>query len=387
MSPSQAGLSEVKLAEVDQFMERQVTDKKIAGGIVMVSHGGKIGFFHAYGQMDLEAQKSMELDTIFRLYSMTKAITTAAALNLHDAGKIGLDDPVSKFIPSFANLKVAAADGLRDPTRAMTVRDLMLHTSGLTYGAGPDATKEAYKRLEPMKSANLAEMAEKFSQVPLAFDPGTDWTYSAATDVLGRVIEVASGENLNVFLRKTIFEPLDMRDTGFSVPTAKLPRFAANYSRSPEGLKVLDAPATSNYAKQVTFFSGGGGLVGTARDYMRFLTMIQNGGELDGHRVLRAETVKLMTSNQLPEKAYPIHFGEQIRHGIGFGLGFSVRTKESTWDAAGRVGEYGWGGAASTHYWSSPADQLIVVTLEQIMPYQADTEFGIKKLLYEAVQK
>ena len=386
VAPAKAGLSETKLAEVDRFMEHQVADQKIAGGIVVISHNDKIGFFHAYGLMDREAKKPMWPDTIFRIYSMSKAITTAAALNLYDAGKIGLDDPVSKYIPSFANLKVAATNGLRAPMRAVTVRDLMLHTSGLTYGSGPDALKETYNRLKPMESTNLAEMAEKLSQVPLAFDPGTDWAYGVGIDVLGRVIEVASGKTLDVFLDKTIFKPLAMTDTAFSVPPEKIGRFAANYSRT-NGLKVIDAPAESKYAKHVTFFSGGGGLVGTARDYMRFLSMIERGGTLDGHRILRPNTVKIMISNQLPEKAFPIYFGKEKRYGTGFGLGFSVRTEITSWDPAGHVGEYGWGGAASTHYWVSPADKLIVVTLEQIMPYQWDTEFGVKKIIYDAVQK
>jgi len=384
VSAAKAGLAEAKLAEVDTFMERQVADKKIAGGIVIISHSGKIGFFHAYGQMDLESNKPMRPDTIFRIYSMSKAITTAAALILVDAGKIGVDDPVSKYIPSFANLKVATPSGLRVPKRPMTVRDLMLHTAGLSYGAGPDALKEAFSRLKPLASTDLKEMSDKLAQVPLAFDPGTDWTYSVAIDVLGRVIEVASGEALDVFLRKAIFEPLDMPDTAFDVPPEKLARFAANYSRSAAGLKVIDVPATSKYAKKTTFFSGGGGLVGTARDYLRFLTMIQNGGELDGHRILRPESVALMTTNQLPKEAFPIHFGNEVRHSTGFGFGFSVRTQNSTWDPSGRVGEFGWGGAASTHYWASPTDKLIVITLEQIMPYQWDTEFGVKKIIYDA---
>jgi CubicO group peptidase (beta-lactamase class C family) len=388
VAPAKAGLSEAKLAEVDKFMEGQVANKKIAGGTVIISHNGKIGFFHTYGQMDLEAKKPTTKDAIFRLYSMSKAITTAAALTLYDAGKLKLDDPVSKYIPSFANLKVATSDGLRAPMREVTVRDLMLHTSGMTYGGqGPDALKEAYSKLKPMESADLKEMAEKLSKVPLAFDPGADWTYSVSIDVLGRVIEVVSEQSLDVYFQKTIFEPLHMTDTAFSVPSDKLARFAATYGRSPTGLKLLDDPAKSKFAQKVTFFSGGGGLVGTALDYMRFLNMIQNGGELDGRRILRAETVKLMTTNQLPEKAFPIHFGNDKRFGTGFGLGFSVRTESTKWDPAGHVGEYGWGGAASTHYWASPADKLIVVTLEQIMPYQWDTEFGLKKIIYDSIEK
>lgn len=387
VTPAKAGLSETKLAEVDQFMERQVADQKISGGIVMISHNGKIGFFHTYGQMDREANKPMQPDTIFRIYSMSKAITTAAALTLYDAGKIGLNDPVSKYIPSFANLKVAATNGLRVPPRPITIKDLMLHMSGITYRSDSESVAEAYNRLKPMESANLAEMAEKFSHIPLAFDPGTDWVYGAGIDVLGRVIEVVSGESLDAFLDKAIFKPLDMTDTAFSVPPEKLARFAANYRRSTNGLVVMDVPATSKYAKPTIFFSGGGGLVGTARDYMRFLAMIEQGGKLDGKRILKAKTVKLMTSDQLPKAAFPIYFGKEKRPGTGFGLGFSVRTEITTWDPSGHVGEYGWGGAASTHYWASPKDELIVITLEQIMPYQWDTEFGLKKIIYDAVQK
>jgi len=386
VTPAQAGLSETKLAEVDRFMAGEVADQKLAGGIVIISHGGKIGFFHAYGLQERETQEPMATNTIFRIYSMSKAITTAAALKLYDAGKLGLDDPVSKFIPGFTNLMVATTNGLRPPSRPVTIRDLMLHISGLTYGDGPDALKEAYSRLKPMESVNLAEMAERLSQVPLAFDPGTDWRYGVGVDVLGRVIEVVSGKNLDAFLAETIFQPLDMKDTAFSVPPEKLVRFAANYSRT-NGLTVIDAPADSKFAKPVTFFSGGGGLVSTARDYMRFLTMIENGGELDGHRILHPRTVKLMSSNLLPAPAFPIYFGQEKRFGTGFGLGFAVCTEVTSWDPAAHVGEYGWDGAASTHYWLSPADKLIVVTLEQIMPYEWDTERGVKKIIYDAVQK
>ena len=385
--PGRVGLSESKLAEVSQFMDRAVADQKIAGGIVMISRKGKIGFSRCYGQTNREENQPMKPDTIFRIYSMSKAITTAAALTLVEAGKVELDDPASVYIPSFNKLKVATTNGLRNPHRPMTVRDLMLHTSGLSYGSGPEALKTAFERMKPFEAANLEEMCERLAQVPLAFDPGTDWLYGVSTDVLGRVIEVASGASLDVFLTKTIFEPLDMRDTAFSVPPAKLSRFAANYSRTTNGLAVIDKPATSQYAGKVTLFSGGGGLVSTARDYMRFLAMVEGGGRLDGHRVLRPSTVKLMTINLLPPAAFPIYFGKEIRRGTGFGLGFSVRTEITDWDPSGHVGEYGWGGAASTHYWISPKDDLIVLTLEQIMPYQWDTEFGLKKIIYDAIQK
>lgn len=394
VTPAKAGLSETKLAGVDEFMNGAVADQKIAGGVVIISHDGKIGFFHTYGLMDREAGKPMSPDTIFRIYSMSKAITTAAALTLYDAGKLGLDDPVAKYIPSFTNLMVTTTNGLRVPARPVTIRDLMLHTSGLSYGGNPgwnpgfpEAVNEAWNRLKPTQSTNLAEMVDKVSQAPLPFDPGTDWTYGVGVDVLGRVIEVISGETLDAFLQRVIFRPLDMKDTGFCVPPEKLNRFAANYTRTNGTLKVIDAPAESKFAKPVTYFSGGGGLVSTARDYLRFLTMIERGGTLDGHRILRAKTVRLMSTNQLPAAAFPIYFGKEKRFGTGFGLGFAVCREVTNWDPEAHVGEFGWDGAASTHYWISPADKLIVVTLEQIMPYEWDSERGTKKIIYEAIQK
>ena len=391
--PAKAGLSESNLTEIDRFMERQVAERKLAGGVVIVAHAGKIGFFRAYGLQDRETQKPMVPDTIFRIYSMSKAITTAAALTLCDQGKLGLDDPVFKYIPGFANLMVATTNGLRPPSRPMTIRDLMLHTSGLSYGGTPGwkttfppAVNEAWARLKPQESTNLAEMVEKVSQAPLPFDPGTDWTYGVSIDVLGRVIEIVSGESFDKFLSRVFFQPLDMKDTGFSVPPGKLNRFTPLYTRTNGTLQATQSPAESKFANSVTYFSGGGGLVSTAHDYMRFLMMIQNGGELDGHRFLRANTVKLMSSNLLPEQAFPIYFGPEKRAGTGFGLGFAVCAQVTEWDPAAHTGEFGWDGAASTHYWISPADKLIVITLEQIKPYEWDTERGIKKIIYDAIK-
>lgn len=393
VTPTKAGLSESNLTEVDRFMERRVAEQKLAGGIVIVARGGRIGFFRAYGLQDRDAQKPMALDTIFRIYSMSKAVTTAAALTLYDQGKLGLNDPVSKYIPSFTNLLVVTANGRRPPARPMTIRDLMQHTSGLSYGGNPGwdpgflpLVNEAWARLQPTESTNLAEMVEKVSQAPLPFDPGTGWTYGVGIDVLGRVIEVVSGENLDLFLARVIFRPLEMKDTGFSVPPEKLSRFAALYTRTNGTLKAVDTPAEMKFVRPVTYFSGGGGLVSTARDYMRFLMMIQNGGKLAGHRLLRAETVKLMSRNLLPKQAFPIHFGKEKRSGTGFGLGFAVCTEVTEWDPAAHPGEFGWDGAASTHYWISPADKLIVITLEQIKPYEWDTERGVKKIIYDAVR-
>ncbi len=381
------GLSAEKLAILDPVIVEMIEKKKIAGEVIIVAKDGEVAYLNAWGKMDLEAGKPMRPDTIFRIYSMTKAIATAAALVLFDEGKLGLDDPIGKWIPELKDLQVQAADGVRKPARTPTVKDLMLHTAGFTYGGAGKPSDKLYGEKKPLEAKDLNDMAARLSSIPLAYEPGKDWIYSVSIDVLGLVVERVSGMKLDRFLEERIFKPLDMKDTGFSVPPEKLDRFAANYNRSGETLKLGDAPATSKYAKPATFFSGGGGLVSTARDYMRFLLMVEGGGEFQGVRILKPGTVRLMTTDQLPQEAFPIYFGKQVRHGTGFGLGFSVRTKNTEWDPAAREGEYGWGGAASTHYWVSPKDRLVVVTLEQTMPYSFDTEFAVKGLIYDAIVK
>jgi len=237
-------------------------------------------------------------------------------------------------------------------------------------------------------TVTLQEMASKLDGLPLLFEPGTDWTYGISTDVLGRVVEVASGQSLLEFLDERFFKPLDMKDTGFHVPADKVDRFANNYNSDGEGkLTVEDNAKTSRYLIEPPFEGGGGGLVSTARDYMRFLLMIQADGEYLGKRYLKPETVALMKNNQVPESVGWIKFGDEVRTGVGFSYGFSVRVEMSDWDSDGRVGEYGWGGAASTHYWTSPKDDLTVITLEQIMPYSFMTELKLKPLIYDAIIK
>lgn len=224
------------------------------------------------------------------------------------------------------------------------------------------------------------------SDLPLLYQPGTRWLYSLSVDVLGRLVEVVAKQPLDVFFQQRIFEPLDMKDTAFHVPPAKLGRFAANYGPDGDGgLKAIDAPATSRYRQRPNWLSGGGGLVSTARDYTRFCQMLRNRGELGGVRLLREETMAMMVRNQLPDELMPIAFGAQKRHGVGFGLGFSVRVGGSDWDPAAPVGEYGWGGAASTHFWISPKDDLIVVALQQYMPFSFLIESEVKPLVYDAV--
>ncbi|MBV8881260.1 MAG: beta-lactamase family protein [Planctomycetaceae bacterium] len=385
-TPESVGLSSEKLKQVDAVVEELIAKKRLAGAVVMVAKDGVIAFTGVYGKSSLEAEKPMKADAIFRIYSMTKAIASAGALILVEQGKLKLDGPVGDVIPELKDVKVATAEGLRKPLRYPTIRDLMLHDAGYLYGDGR-ATGKAYQEKKPLEAPSLDEMAKRLEEVPLAFDPGKDWNYSISIDVLGLAIQRASGMPLDKFLEERIFKPLDMKDSGFMVPADKVDRFAANYTRTPDGLKLLDDPAKSKYLRAPGLVSGGGGMVSTIRDYMRFLLMIEGGGELKGVRILSKESVELMTTNQLPTEAFPIYFGKEKRHGTGFGLGFSVRTENTDWDKSGRVGEYGWGGAASTHYWVSPKDRLVVVTMEQTMPYAWDVEFGVKGPIYEAILK
>jgi CubicO group peptidase (beta-lactamase class C family) len=306
---------------------------------------------------------------------------------LNEEGKLSLDDPLSKYFPSLQAIKVLDKDELVEPNREATVADLLRHTSGLTYAwSSNNKIRQAMKDAGVLdRDKELVPMMNGMDKVPLLFQPGSDWVYGCSTDVLGGVVEVASGIPLDRFFRERIFKPLEMEDTGFYVPANKADRFAANYNFKDGKLTLKDDPKTSRYLENPAFKSGGGGLCSTAQDYIRFLLMIENGGKFDGKRYLKKKSVKLMTTNQVSEEAGWVTFGNQIREGVGYGYGFSVRVKMSDWDPDGRVGEYGWGGAASTHYWVSPKDELVVLTLEQVMPYSFNTEWALKGLIYDAL--
>ena len=388
VEPAEVGMSAEGLAKVDEAVEKLVADRQLAGAVVIVARNGKVVHLKSYGQLDIEADKPMRDDAIFRIYSMTKSITSAAALMLVDDGKLALDDPVSKYIPEFEGLQVFADDGNVDAEQPMTVRDLLRHTSGLTYGFyGSTPVDRRYLAANLLDyDADLSVMMTKLAEIPLVCQPGSDWVYSVSTDVLGRVVEVASGQPLDEFFRVRIFEPLDMRDTSFFVPADKLDRFAANYTSDGQGnLTLRDAPSTSRFAKPPQLFSGGGGLVCTARDYMRFLVMVSQGGELQGKRLLSKESIEKMTTNQLPAEVGWIQLAGPERQGVGFGLGFSVRVEDDSKSPSSLIGDYGWGGAASTHYWVSPQDDLVVVTLEQTIPFNFRNEWAVKPLIQQAI--
>ena len=385
--PGSVGMNADKLEVVNEKMENLLAENRLAGGVVVVARRGKVVHFEAYGKRNLATNEPMEKDTIFRIYSMTKAITSAAALMLWEEEKLDLDDPLSKFFPPLKRMKVWKDGNLIDIEREATVRDLMRHTSGLTYGwMSSKPIREALRSAGVLdRNKKLVTMINGMDKVPLQFQPGSDWVYGCSTDVLGGVVEVASGISFDLFLRERILKPLKMKDTDFYVPASKVNKFAANYNYKDGKLTLKDDPKTSRYLENPAFKSGGGGLCSTATDYMRFLLMIENGGKFEGKKYLTKKSIKLMTTNQVPKKAGWVTIGKREREGIGYGLGFSVREKMSKWDPDRRLGEYGWGGAASTHYWISPKDELVVLTLEQVMPYSFNTEWAIKGLVYDAL--
>ena len=388
-TPQAEGMSAEKLAKIGEIMNGFVKDKKIAGAIVLIARNGKLVFQEAYGRRTLDDEQPLARDTIFRIYSMSKAITSAAALMLVEEGKLDLDAPVAKYLPEFAEMTVLDGDNERPVKSPITVKDLFRHTSGIPYGntAGSTTEKimEATEALDRHSSLEL--MATKLGKIPLEFDPGTKWKYGASIDVLGYLVEKVSGKPFAEFLQERIFEPLAMTDTGFYVPATKQSRFAANYFHDDQRRFIIrDDPSQSDYLLKPGLPSGGGGMVGTAGDYMRFLLMIANDGQWNGQRFLSPESVELMRTNQLPEGVGWIGFGDQERTGVGFGLGFSVTVEESDKNPGAKKGEYGWGGAASTHYWLSPEDKLVVVTMEQRWPYSPETEVALKPVIYGAIE-
>jgi len=389
--PAEVGLDPDKIQSVRDAVQGLVDKKEMAGAIVAVSRKGKVAMFEAFGESEAGSGKSMKTDAIVRIFSMTKPITTVAAMMLVEEGKIGLDDPVSKYISEFKTSRVHTGKGDEtvEAKREMTVRDLMRHTSGLTYGSGNSPVAELYRKAGvSARTDTLAEMMTKLGKIPLMYQPGERWIYSVSTDVLGRVVEVASGKALDEFFAERIFKPLDMKDSGFMVPDSKLDRFAANHGIDAKDKKLVatETAEKSRYRTKPSLLSGGGGCVSTARDYLRFCQMLLNGGELDGVRLLKKESVAEMTRNQLSEEAMKAKNGGRSDDGDGFSLGFGVRVGKDD-PASGRcVDEYYWGGAASTHFWISPKQELIVVALEQFMPNRPKLQQAIKPLIYRAVK-
>lgn len=396
-----AGLDPVRLDRIGEHLRSSYVDAgKIAGCQVAVQRHGALGYFESFGMADRERSTPIAEDTIFRLYSMSKPVTGVALLTLYERGLFQLDDPVHRFIPEWRGLqvKVPTEDGgeaLVDPVRPPSVRDAMMHMSGIGYAAeNADLVVDGIgsgRFVGP--ETTLETLGQQIAQWPLRFHPGTHWLYSFGTDVCARIVEVLSGQRFDDYLRTEIFEPLGMVDTAFSVDDARAGRLAACYARnSRKELVLIDDPATSAYRRQPAFLSGGGGLLGTTADYLRFTQMLTNGGELDGRRILGRKTVELMGSNHLPggatlaEFTQPGTYGEVGMDGMGFGLTMSVAQEPARTGVVGSVGEFMWGGAASTIFWVDPVEDLSVVFMTQLLPSGTFNFRGqLKSIIYGAL--
>ena len=392
--PTSLGLAPERLARIDGWMDELVSGGRLPGISVLVARRGRVAYRRCTGLADIAGHQPMADDTIVRIYSMTKPLTSVAVMMLYEEGRFQLDDPVSRFLPAFAHQRVYVG-GSRGSVetvpaeRDITVRDLLTHTSGLTYGwmeSSPvDALYRAHKIELQDSDATLGEMVDAAAAMPLLAQPGTAWNYSIATDVLGHFVAVVSGQSFDSFLADRVLGPLGMTDTSFRVPADKLGRFAACYG---PGLTLIDPP-DGRFARSRAIASGGGGLCSTAGDYMRFCQMMLNRGELDGVRLLGRKTVELMTMNHLRGDMGDMgqkRFSESSYEGIGFGLGFSVMLDPARAQIMGSSGEYAWGGAASTAFWIDPAEDMAVIMLTQLMPsstYPIRRELRV--LTYQAI--
>lgn len=400
-APEKIGFSAERLRRIDTHFMTYLDAGKLAGFVALVARKGQIAHLSAHGFMDMAARRPIQTDSIFRIYSMTKPVTSVAAMMLYEEGRFQLDDPISRYLPAFAESRVFVGGTARKPQtvvaeRPITFRDLFTHTAGLTYGFMGTSPVDAMYRLNELDSAttdlSTADFIRKLAEMPLLSQPGAEWNYSMATDVLGHLVEVMSGQTLAEFFDTRIFQPLGMTETGFSVPPDRVGRLTTNYSKRKDNtLMVADAPETSRYLKVRPFLSGGGGLVSTAADYFRFCSMLLNRGELDGVRLLGRKTVDYMTLNHLPSggdltsMGQPV-FSETSYDGIGFGLGFSVMLDPAKAQVIGTPGEYAWGGMASTMFWIDPQEELIGILLTQLMPSSSyPLRREMKVLSYQAL--
>ena len=390
-NPESVGMSSERLTRLHDAMQALVEEGRLAGITTMIARHGQMADFKTYGYRDMAADDPMAEDDIFRIYSMSKPITGVALMMLYEEGKFRLSDPVRRYIPQFADLQVATSWGddgpvLEDADHAMTIRELMTHTAGLAYGIGnPHPVDRLYASEGVLDSGGtLQDMIDKLPELPLRQQPGTRWTYSIAVDVQGYLVEVLSGRPFDEFLQERIFDPLGMVDTGFHVPSEDHGRFAQVYGYDEDGALVAppssDAPVGSRpFLDPATFFSGGGGLVSTTMDYMRFCQMLLNGGELDGVRLLSPTTVQMMSRNHLPRD-----MGEYAP-GVGFGLDFSV-VLDPVEAGTVSIGEYSWGGAAGTWFWIDPVQDLVFVgMIQQFGGGRPDVRSLSRQLTYGAI--
>ena len=365
-TPEEVGLSSAQLKKLEAVTKQHIDDGLVPGAVMLVARRGKVAWLSVQGKRDVAASDPMKADSIFRIYSMTKPIVSVAVMQMVEEGRLQVSDPVAKFLPEIGKMKVATektgADGtpsllLSDPERPMTVQDLLRHTSGLIYGGrGASLVNRAYVDAKiGDRSMSNEEFVTKLSALPLRFSPGARWEYGVSTDVLGRLVEVVDGKKLGEALAARVFQPLGMADTGFQVPADKLAR-AAQPGPRPGGQPMTPRFAVNDGAK---YESGGGGLTSTTNDYLRFAAALANGGAFQGKRLLGKQTLAFMTADHTGTRP-----GRPL--GLGFGLGFEVRTREGDSALPGSVGEYGWAGNAGTLFWIDPKEQLIALYMVQV---------------------
>ena len=389
VAPEAVGMSSDRLARLDNAMQGLVDEGLLAGITTMISRHGKIAHFGTFGHRDIEAGSEMSEDVIFRIYSMTKPITGVALMILYEEGKFRLSDPVHRYIPEFEGLVVAKADGpngqpITEPAdHPMTIRELMAHTAGLSYGIFSQSQVDTlYNEANVLDNdSTLKDMIDKLSTIPLRQQPGSMWHYSVAVDVQGYLVEVLSGQRFDEFLNERLFGPLGMNDTAFHVAADKADRFAQVYTHDEDGNLAPQEGfgGRRNYLEPPNFLSGGGGLVSTTMDYMRFSQMLLNGGELDGVRILAPSTVRLMHMNHLPRDV------KEMSPGAGFGLDFGVVLDPVAHDGISK-GEYWWGGAAGTWFWIDPKEDLVFVgMIQHFGPRRPDVRSLSRRLTYQAI--
>jgi len=389
-SPEEVGMSAEGLARIGPAMEAYVDDGRLPGIVTMVARRGHVVHWSAVGFRDLEAGDPLAPDAILRVFSMTKPITSVAVMMLEEEGLIALDDPISAHLPAFGQSEVLTDAGKRVAVeRPITVEHLLTHTSGLTYGFfGDTPVDRLYREANFFGEAQgLDDFATRAGQMPLLAHPGEVWNYGVSTDVLGRLVEVVSGHPFDSFVRERITDPLGMEDTAFFVAPDKRDRFMANYFPGSDGLEMIDSPVDGQYTREPAWLSGGGGLTSTPSDYIRFAQMLLQDGELDGVRLLQAETVQNMRRNHLPEELTPISLGTFLSPGYGFGLGFAVLVDADNTPEPDTNGVFRWAGAANTFFWIDPEEELVGMVWTQVNPfglYPIEREF--QTLVYESVE-
>jgi CubicO group peptidase (beta-lactamase class C family) len=385
------GFSSERLDRIAPVMQGYIDQGKLAGTLTLVARNGKIAYLNAQGMQDKKAKKPMAEDTIFRIYSMTKPITAVAAMILWEQGKFHMFDPISKYLPELANMKVYVSGSgdnmiVEEAKTPIRIIDLFTHTSGFSYGFSNSEVDKLYQsKLSKRKEFTRDNILSKFAELPLTHQPGTAWNYGVSTDIIGFLVEKLSGKKLGEYMQDTIFNPLGMQDTGFYVPSNKIDRLSQIYTADKTGQTVVskDVPGGIDFLNDPKIHSAGGGLVSTMQDYFIFAQMMLNGGEINGVRILGRKTVKYMSSNHLPDHLIPYN---KTSDGEGYGLAMSVTVNPEMSGFMGSTGNYGWGGAASTYFRIDPQEKIIMISMAQFVPigfHRYHDDF--KNLVYQAL--